>query len=71
MRRVRRPRIRRPRPERLQAAYPGHIWAYDFVEDALMDGTPLRLLTVMDEFTPRGWRLMWHGRRRRSESLVC
>ena len=54
MRRVRRPRIRRPRPERLQATYPGHIWAYDFVEDALMDGTPLRILTVMDEFTREG-----------------
>ena len=35
------------------AAYPGHIWAYDFVEDALADGTPLRVLTVMDEFTRR------------------
>ena len=54
VRRVRRPRIRRSRPDRLQAAYPGHIWAYDFVEDALMDGTPLRILTVMDEFTREG-----------------
>jgi putative transposase len=43
-----------PRPLRLQAAYPGHIWAYDFVEDALADGTPLRILTVMDEFTREG-----------------
>jgi putative transposase len=47
-------RTRRTRPERLQAAYPGHIWAYDFVEDALADGTPLRILTVMDEFTREG-----------------
>jgi putative transposase len=38
----------------LVAAYPGHIWAYDFVEDALADGTPLRVLTVMDEFTREG-----------------
>jgi putative transposase len=52
--RVVRKRMRRPRPERLQAAYPGHIWAYDFVEDALADGTPLRILTVMDEFTREG-----------------
>jgi putative transposase len=43
-----------PRPARLQAAYPGHIWAYDFVEDALADGTVLRVLTVMDEFTREG-----------------
>lgn len=38
----------------MQAAYPGHIWADDFVEDALADGTPLRILTVMDEFTREG-----------------
>jgi len=54
VRRVVRKRTRRVRPERLQAAYPGHIWAYDFVEDALADGTPLRILTVMDEFTREG-----------------
>ena len=54
VRRVVRKRIRRERPERLQAAYPGHIWAYDFVEDALVDGTKLRILTVMDEFTRAG-----------------
>jgi putative transposase len=54
VRRVVRKRMRRARPERLQAAYPGHIWAYDFVEDALADGTPLRILTVMDEFTREG-----------------
>jgi putative transposase len=54
VRRVLRKRIRRLRPARLQAAYVGHIWAYDFVEDALADGTPLRLLTVIDEFTREG-----------------
>ncbi len=51
VKRVRRRRLRPARPARLEAAYPGHIWAYDFVEDALADGTPLRILTVMDEFT--------------------
>jgi putative transposase len=54
VRRVLRKRIRRLRPERLQAAYPGHIWAYDFVEDALADGRTLRFLTVIDEFTREG-----------------
>jgi len=47
-------RVRLSRPTRLQAAYPGHIWAYDFVEDALADGTRLRILTVMDECTREG-----------------
>lgn len=54
VRRVVRKRTRRPQPTLMQAAYPGHIWAYDFVEDALMDGTPLHILTVMDEFTREG-----------------
>lgn len=52
--RLKRPRIRRVRPHHFQAAYVGHIWAYDFVEDALLDGRPLRILTVMDEFTREG-----------------
>jgi HTH-like domain len=52
--RVRRRRLHPARPARMAAAYPGHIWAYDFVEDALVDGTPLRILTVMDEFTREG-----------------
>ena len=52
--RVVRKRLRRERPARLQAAYPGHIWAYDFVEDALEDGRKLFILTVMDEFTREG-----------------
>jgi putative transposase len=54
VRRVVRRRTRRARPKHLQAAYVGHIWAYDFVEDALADGTPLRILTVMDEFSREG-----------------
>jgi len=54
VRRVVRKRTRPVRPKKLQAAYPGHIWAYDFLEDALADGTPLRILTVMDEFTREG-----------------
>lgn len=44
----------RPRPARLEATYPGHIWAYDFVEDALATGTAFKVLTVMDEFTREG-----------------
>jgi putative transposase len=52
--RVVRKRLRQERPARLQAAYPGHIWAYDFVEDALADGRKLSILTVMDEFTREG-----------------
>ena len=36
----------RLRPER-----PGHVWAYDFVQDRTHDGKVLRLLVVADEVT--------------------
>ena len=49
---VRRPRRNRPPPQ--SAAYPNHVWAYDFVEDRALDGSVLRILTVMDEFTREG-----------------
>lgn len=55
--RVRRPRGYRSRPKRLQATYPGHIWAYDFVEDTLYMGVSFKVLTVMDEFTREGMAL--------------
>jgi len=38
----------------LAAAYPRHVWAYDFVEDRDAHDTVLRILTVMDEFTREG-----------------
>jgi putative transposase len=34
-----------------KATYPKHVWAYDFVHDACESGEPLRILTVIDEFT--------------------
>lgn len=34
-----------------QAQHPGHVWTYDFVQDVTLNGTVLRLLTVLDEFT--------------------
>jgi putative transposase len=47
-------RARRNRPAPQSAAYPNHVWAYDFVEDYALDGSTLRILTVMDEFTREG-----------------
>jgi putative transposase len=31
--------------------YPNHVWTYDFMADQTEDGRPLKLLTVLDEFT--------------------
>jgi putative transposase len=36
---------------RRRAQYPGHVWSYDFVLDRTHDGRPLRMLTVVDEYT--------------------
>jgi putative transposase len=36
---------------RLRAAYPNHVWSYDFVHDRTHDGRAIRMLTVMDEYT--------------------
>ena len=54
VKRLVRRRVRRNRPAPQSAAYPNHVWAYDFVEDQALDGSVLRILTVMDEFTREG-----------------
>ena len=36
---------------RLRACWPNHVWSYDFVADRLIDGTKIRTLTVVDEYT--------------------
>jgi putative transposase len=38
----------------VQATHPNHVWTYDFVHDHCLNGTPLKVLTVMDEFTREG-----------------
>jgi putative transposase len=50
-RRPKRRRTAQPARSPLQAAYPNHVWTYDFMEDATADGRKLRILTVVDEFT--------------------
>ena len=36
---------------RLRPEHKDHVWSYDFVADRTLDGRPLRMLTVMDEYT--------------------
>ena len=38
----------------VQATHPGHVWTYDFLHDRCLNGTPLKVLTIMDEFTREG-----------------
>ena len=37
--------------ERLRAERPGHVWAFDFQFDQIVDGRALKLLNIVDEFT--------------------
>ncbi len=39
---------------RLRPCWQNHVWAYDFVADRLLDGTKIRILTVIDEYTREG-----------------
>ena len=47
-------KIRTGRHLPLQAKRPNHIWTYDFIFDQTGRGTPLKILTLTDEFT-------WHS----------
>jgi putative transposase len=38
----------------VKALHPGHVWTYDFIHDRTLNGTELKMLTVMDEFTREG-----------------
>ena len=38
----------------VQATQPGHVWTDDVLHDRCLKGTPLKVLTVMDEFTREG-----------------
>jgi transposase InsO family protein len=35
----------------LPAVRPNHVWSYDFVSARTVDGAPLRILNIVDEFT--------------------
>ncbi len=51
------PRRRRPGTSTIgieTAAFPNHVWSYDFVADQTTDGKSVRFLTVIDEFTREG-----------------
>ena len=45
------------------------MWAYDFVQIRTRNGRPVRLLTVIDEYT-REWLSIRAGRRIRSSDVI-
>ncbi len=55
---------------RLKPTYKNHVWAYDFVFARTHDGRPLRMLTVIDEYT-RECLAIHVARSQNSESVLC
>ena len=54
---------------RLRPRYENHVWSYDFVADRTYDGRPIRMLTVIDEYT-RQCRAIAVERRLTSEDVL-
>ena len=55
---------------RLRPCWPHHVWSYDFVaDDRAHDGRPLKMLTIVDEYT-RQCLAINVGRQLRSIDLV-
>lgn len=52
------------------AAYPNHVWTYDFIEDGLLDGRKLRILNILDEFT-REWLAVKAGASMSGKAVVA
>jgi hypothetical protein len=36
---------------RLRPTHRNHVWSYDFVMDSTEDGQPIKILTLIDEYT--------------------
>jgi putative transposase len=56
---------------RLRPQHAGHVWSYDFVADRTQDGRPLRMLTVIDEFTRRSLAIVVARRLKSDDVLHC
>ena len=36
---------------RLRPCWPNHVWSYDFVADRTLEGRPLKMVTIIDEYS--------------------
>lgn len=56
---------------RLRAAHPNHVWAYDFMATRTEDGRPVKLLTIVDEYTRECLAIDVERRLRSDDVLYC
>lgn len=55
---------------RLRPTHRNHVWSYDFVAERTHDGRPLRILTVIDEYSRECLALVVE-RKLRSDDVLC
>jgi putative transposase len=56
---------------RLRPEYPGHVWAYDFVEARTHDGRKFRILTIIDEASRECLALIVARQLKHEDVLAC
>lgn len=56
---------------RLRPTHRNHVWSYDFVADRTHDGRPLRILTVIDEYSRECLALVVERRLQSDDVLYC
>ena len=56
---------------RLRPTHRHHVWSYDFIEDRTHDGRPIKILTVIDEFSRESLDLVVERRLNSDDVLHC
>ena len=56
---------------RLRPTHAGHVWSYDFTMARTHDGRPLKLLTVLDEYTRESLAIVVARTLRSDDVLAC
>lgn len=56
---------------RLRPEHKDHVWSYDFVFDRTSDGRPLKMLTVIDEYTRESLAIKVERQLKSREVLEC
>jgi len=56
---------------RLRPTHPNHVWSYDFVMARTHDGRPIKILTVIDEYTRKCLAIVSERRLRADDVLFC
>ncbi|MBW2219613.1 MAG: IS3 family transposase [Deltaproteobacteria bacterium] len=56
---------------RLRPAHRNHVWAYDFVMDRTHDGRPIKIMTVIDEYSRESLAMVVDRKIKSNDVLFC